>query len=927
MKYFTYIKYKNRRLVLLGICILISIRLSAENSDSTLVDIPFGKQRKEYVTSSFSTVSGQDLQKSHSSTLSNTLFGRIPGLAALQTSGESGGDEANLYLRGLHSFSSNSYIVLLDGQQIDGFNQISPDEIESITYLKDAASLALYGISGANGVLMITTRRGINSRNKVNIGFNARYGLQAPLYIPKFEKSYNYARLYNEALVNDDLPLLYTDNDIEGYKRGSDPYYYPDVNWYDEILKKTSDIQDYSLTFNGGNDFARYFVMAGIMNNKGLYANTDQKNNSNINFRRINFRANLDLNITKSFSAQIGLGGRLEDRMSPPMATGDLWQAMATYAPNLYPVLTPGGQVTGTSNFPNNPLGTVLHKGWDSQNSRDVQSSLKLNQKLDVVLEGLSVFGQIYFNSSYKNSYGKTRSYAYYEPIRTGSTVDYIRRGNDTDLTVTTGNDAESNRMDFHAGFEYSGNFGEHEWNALVMYQQSKYKLFGQQSPFAKQAIVGRASYANKGKYLAEFSFSYSGTDNYPSGNRFGFFPALSAGWILSKEDFLANNSLINFLKLRGSAGLVGSDMGAPRFGYNQYWDLGSRYTFGTGTTQYDALLQLAIANPNLSWEKALIYNIGLESRWFDNRLDIGIDAFFENRYDILVNYTNVTPGIAGVSFETRKNAGKVHNYGFEISARFSDRIGDVSYFVGGNLDLARNKIIESFEAPKSEPYRYQQNNPIGQRFGLESLGFFRDDTDITNHAHQTFGVVSPGDLKYKNQNNDQIIDINDEVPIGKPNNPELNFAFNLGASYKGFDLSLLFQGNANRSVYLDGYMFWPYVDNANISSWAAENRWTPGTHATATFPRLTTNRNSNNYRASDFWVRNVSLLRLRNAELGYSFRANWLEKIKIEKFRVYVSALNLFTMSNLDLDVDPETLSYGYPTLKTYSIGLTLNF
>lgn len=941
MKYNIY-QYKKR--ITLAAMLLLFVFLPfkgqeiATPADSTNIDIAYGKRSKDMLTSSVSSVKGSDLKKTHVSTLSNTFFGRFSGMSTIQTDGEIGYDEATLYLRGQHTFGNNGYIVLLDGFEIDGFNQITPDEIESVSILKDASALAMYGISGANGAILITTKRGVNSGKKMKITLNARYGIQSPISLPKFEGSYNYAKLYNEALSNDGLPMLYSEKELQGYKDGTDPYMYPNVNWYDEVLKNTSDIQDYTLTFSGGNQFARYFVMAGYMNSRGLYKNTDQKNNSNIQFQRINFRANVDLNITKSFSAEVNLGGRIEDRAFPPTGTGTFWKNMATYAPNLYPVRTPGGQITGTAAFPDNPVGSLLNEGYGSRNSRDVQGTVKLAQKLDFITEGLSVFGKISISSVYQGVYNKTRSYAYYEPINTISSLGqdsmyYVRRANDTDLAVTTSGDSETDRMAFQAGLEYNQVFGDNSINALAMYHQDKYYVLGNQSPYAKQNIMGRMSYAYKSRYLADFTFSYSGTDNYPSGNRFGFFPALSLGWILTKEDFLKDRKGIDFLKIRGSAGLLGSDKGVPRFGYNQYWGPSSNqgYYFGAGTTYHEALVQLALANPDLTWEKSLLYDFGIETRWLGNKLSFDADIFYENRYDILVNNTNIIPNFSGTNISTLTNRGKARNYGLELSSMFTDRVGHVNYFVGAKFDFIKNEITESYETPHTEAYRYQQGRPIGQQFGLEALGFFKDETDIANSPYQTFSEVHPGDLKYKDQNGDNIIDVDDEIAIGKPACPQINFSANFGASYKGFDIELLFQGNANRSISMNAsannYMFWPYVNNGGLSTWAAEGRWTPETHNSATFPRLTTETNSNNYWASDFWIRDFSLLRLRNAELGYTFSGSWLKKFRIEKFRMYVSAVNLFTLDNLDIDVDPETLSVGYPTLKTYTIGLSLNF
>lgn len=909
-----------------------------QNKDTTAstyknVSVAYGFQNKDEVTGAISSVSGTDLSKTHTSNISNALFGRLPGVTVTHNGGSPGFDDANILIRGSHTLQNNGYLILLDGFPISSLDGLSAEEIENISVLKDAAALVLYGIKGANGAILVTTKRG-HASQKINIGFNAQYGYQMPTQLPKFMGSYDYARLYNEALSNDGLPPLYTEKQLNGYQSGADPYMYPDVNWYNQILRKGSPLQDYSLSFDGGNKNAKYFLMLGYLNNEGLYAHTDQKTNSNNNFQRINFRANVDLNITKRLSAQVGLGGNIEDRMFPPIATADLWKNMATYAPNLYPVRTPDGQITGSANFPNNPVGDLLEKGYQSRHDRTVQATVKLTENMDFLTKGLSMFGSMFFNSQFYSRYDKTKNYVYYEPIKTTTSAGadslyYLPRGVGSDLTVVTGNNVENNRTDLQVGFNYNRTFNKNEVGAMVMYMQDKYSVLGNQAADAMQNILGRLTYNFKRKYFVEGGFSYSGTDNYAPNERFGFFPSLSAAWLINKESFWKENSTVNYLKLKGSAGMVGNDRGAPQFGYNQYWGTAANqgYYFGTGQTFYNALVQLGIANPDITWEKALLYNFGLETMLFNNKLSFNADVFYENRYDILVNMGNVTPSLSGIPTAAMENRGKVLNYGTEVQTMFKDKAGEVNYFVGGQFSFAHNKIKENFEVPKKEAYSSRNNNAIGQYFGLEAIGFFKDQSDIISSPVQTFSNVLPGDIKYKDQNNDGIIDVDDEVAIRRQNYPEISFGFNTGVSYKGFNLELFFQGTANRSVYLNGYMFQPFVNNANISEWAAAGRWTAATSATATFPRLTTQSNANNYQSSTFWVRNVSFVRLSNIELGYTIPQRILRKMHVDNLRIFVSGLNLFTWDTLDVNVDPETLSTGYPVIKTYTAGLSMKF
>src|SRR5690606_30741549 len=463
----------------------------------------------------------------------------------------------------------------------------------------------------------------------------------------------------------------------------------------------------------------------------------------------------------------------------------------------------------------------------------------------------------------------------------------------------------------------------------MLMYQLVEYTVLGNPAPVAVQSLSGRLTYDSLGQYVAEFGFSYSGTENYPPGKRMGFFPALSAAWLVHKESFWNNQSAVNYLKLRASAGIVGNDAGAARFNYNQYWGTQSSqgYYFGTGLTFYNALIQLGMANPNITWETAYLYGIGADAALFDNKLNITADFFYENRTDILVNSANYTSALAGYSAGAMENKGQVINYGTEISASYRNNTDAIAYTIGGNLAVAETRIKAYYDVPRKEAYSSRQNRPVGQFFGLEAIGFFRDESDIVASPAQTFSIVQPGDRKYKDQNNDGIIDIHDEVAIGKQHYPEMTLALNGGIIFRGFNLDVFLQGITNRSVYLNNYLFRPFVDHANILSWAAEGYWTPENHASATFPRLTTEPSANNYHPSTFWVRDANILRLRNVELGYTFSSELIQRLRLSTLKLYVSGLNLFSWSDLNVDVDPETLSAGYPVMKTYSAGITVKF
>lgn len=901
-------------------------------SDS-VVHVSYGSLFKDQNSAAVSSVSGPDLKMARSATLTDALTGRLPGLTVTGGGDAPGFDDVTLLIRGKHTSLNNGILLMVDGIQVNSISYISPDEIESVSVLKDAAALAMYGARGGNGVLLITTRRGRLS-GKPNITLNMRYGLQSAAKLPKVASSYDFARLYNEALVNDGLPKQYTDTQLEGYRDKKDPFIYPDVDWMGEVLRSQSPVQDYTLSFDGGSQMAKYFVMLGFMDNQGLYGHTDGEHNANIGYNQLNLRANLDLQLTKSLTAQIGIGGNIQNRKFPPVATATFWQDMLSYAPNLYPARTPDGNITGSAAFPSNPLADLLDRGYQSRHDRNIQMNFRATQRLDFITEGLNIFGAVLFDNQLQSRYDKTRTYAYYEPIWTkdgggADSVYFLQRSLDGDLTVVTGGDYENNRIVFQGGFDYDRKFGDHGLAARLFFQQDKYTVLNNPSPFAMQNFAGRLTYSYKDKYFAQGVFSYSGLENYGPGHRFGFFPAISAGWLLHKENFLKEASWINYLKLRASAGSVGNDKGAPRFAYNQYWGVASSqgYYFGTGQSWYNGLVQLGLANPDITWERSMMYNLGIDGQLFNNQLSFSLDAFKELRTDVLVDEAATNTALSGNRSGRIINFGRVNNEGVELSITYRKNSGGLGYYLGGQFSYAHNIIKISGETPKKEMYSYRQGNPVGQYFGLEATGFFRDESDIANSPVQSFSIVRPGDLKYKDQNNDGIIDVDDEIAIGRQNYPEINYSANGGIAFKGFSLDLLFQGIANYDVYLDGYLFQPFINNANILDWAADGRWTEQTQATATYPRLTTQANPNNYQRSTFWVRSADFIKLKNVELGYTFHKGFIRKAGMEEVKLFISGTNLFTWDNLNVDVDPETLSQGYPTIKTWSVGITAKF
>lgn len=904
------------------------------------LNIPYGTQTKARTTESVVWTNAENIRKASNSSLTNGLTGLLPGLTTMQTSGEPGANSPTLYIRGNSSLHDNTVLVLVDGVEC-AYDQISWSEVENVTLLKDASALAIYGQCGANGVLLVKTKRGHVSQKPV-VMFNAQYGRQQAVSLPTFAGLDQYVVLYNEARANDGLTPYFSDDVLYGYANNLDPYIYPNVNWYDNMLSPTAQQMQYDLTFKGGNNVVKYFLMLGVNNEQGLYAGLDPTRSvsSNLNNTRYSVRSNIDVNVTPMFTVSLDVSARLFNKIQPNVETSTLWKSMSLYTP--FPAQTPTGEWASKSGTVTNPEAAMHMGGYQSYHSRELSESLLLRHKLDFVTKGLAVFAKANFSSWFKTNYNKTREYATYEISLASGTpgvdpvYDYLMRGKDSDFTISQTSYWQWNRMNFEGGFDYDRVFGSHALSAILLYYQDLYRANGARTAYAQQRVAGRVNYTYDNRYVAEFSASYSGSDNFAPGRKYGFFPAGALAWVISNESFLKDNKTLNFLKVKASTGLLGNDRlaGLSRFGYDQYWTSGSSITVGGETTSnLGSMIEGMLAYPDLTWEKSWLSDFSVEAQLW-NRLSLGLDLFYEDRYDILVSASGSYPDYMGATLPYT-NDGKVVNRGAEFQLQWNDKIGDVEYFVGGNIAFARNKVINKNEEPRVDDYRWETGHPVGTPFGLICLGFYsEDDFDadgnlLAGQPVPLFGDVQPGDLKYKDMNGDNYIDDLDMTDVGLPSLPELNYAFTAGISYAGFDFSMLWQGVGRRSVYLNGNAVVPFLDNARISEWAAAGRWTPENAENATFPRLTTLSSDNNYRTSTFWMRDGSYLRLRNLEIGYSFPYKWIKGAKLTKLRLYLNGTNLFTfqkMKDVDMDVEMMTIN-SYPITKSYNVGLKVEF
>ncbi len=895
------------------------------NTPPPLTYIAYGVQPSWMVSSAVSSVGGDDLRKLFTSNVTNTLPGRLPGLTVQQGSGEPGYDSPSLHARGLNTYGSGRGLLIL----VDGFEspieQLIPEEIASISLLKDAAATAIFGQRGANGVLLVTTKRG--EIEPLTVNFSAQQGVTSALRLPTFLNAYDYARFYNEALVNDGRPILYSNEDLEAYRVGSDPYLFPDINWHDQVLRKNAPIGNYQLHLKGGDQRVKYFVLLNALHNHGLYRNTGDisENSVNSTYNRYNFRTNVDVNITKRLSATLLLGGSVEDKANP--ASRDTWplfDLMASVPPNAFPVHNPNGTFGGSQLY-SNPLGNVLETGFHTSNGRTLQAVFKLTEQLDMITPGLSVSAAISFNSFFRSYSAKTKQYARYAISGNNpNEISYNQIGLNTSLEGDESQSDQWRNTIFQSFLEYSRNFGLHGLQALLMYHTDTYTISGNNPPYQNRGVGGRLTYINNDKYIGEFSFAYNGSENFPKGNQFGFFPAVSVGWVASNERFLRDNKFLSYLKVRGSYGLTGNnDIGGQRFMFNQYYQWSAPYFFGTSNSERGGITEGPIANPDVTWEKEHKMNIGLEARLGQN-LDVSLDYFMQKRHDILASPYRTIPQFVGANLNNL-NYGKVNNQGFEAWVNYhSSPSKAFQYSIGASAWYAKNKVAYNAEALQVNEYLYSTNRTIDQPFVLEAIGLFRDQADIDQSAKQVFATVQPGDIKYKDQNQDGIIDENDYFPIGNSTLPELTVSLHPGIQYKGVDLTTFFQAATNRTVYLSGNYFYAFQNNGKVSTIALD-RWTSATAETATYPRLSANNNLNNFQPSSFWQRDGSFIKLRSIELGYTLPVALAEQLRLDKARVFINGTNLFSIDHVTYS-DPETLT-GYPAVRTVSIGAMITF
>lgn len=899
------------------------------NISSDIQHIPYGKMTKRNVSSSISSISGKDIEKNTVFSLGNTLFGKIPGLIVDQNGGEPGSDNPGFNVRGTGTFGwSHAPLILVDGFERD-LNSVSVYDVESISVLKDASATALYGMKGANGVIMVTTKRGVVGKSSLSVDFTQ--GFQSPIKLPEFVNSAQYVKMYNQASVNDGLPARYTAEDIAGYESG-DRLYYPDVDWMKETVREFSPSTSVNVSSRGGNKVAQYYVSLGYLNSTGIYKNTDMNDgySTNSNLNRINFRSNIDISLLRDLTLRLNLGGQINDVNSPRMATSDIWTRLYDYPTHIFPIYAKNTLYGGTSTFPDNPMGYINSRGYRNNHNRFFQSDLDLKYDLGHYIKGLSVGARVGFDNQYNVNDAWSKTFSVFQVTKdpaTGNPVYSAPIGANTNLTYTAPyGDSQNRRSTVEAYSEYKTQFNEKSGlNVLLMYLQSS-QVVGKENPYKNQAVNGRIQYSYDNRFFADVSASYSGSEAFAEGNRFGFFPAVSGAWVISEEGFLKDNSVLNYLKMRASAGIVGTSRVENRFAYRQLYVGSGGYNFGSSNGGVSGITESTISNPDLTYEKSYQYEIGFDGRLF-NELDFSVAAFLQDRADILTSQSTTIPSIFG-GVLPNVNKGKVRNQGIEASLLWNKQFNNAGFFTKLNMSYIKDKVIAMEEevVPAGSEYYYRTGQPVYYSYGLEAIGFFDSAEDIAASPVQQFGPVQPGDLKYKDRNNDGVINNYDVGPIRNGSIPTIEIGFELGFNVRNFDFQAMFQAQLDRSINLASYpnLFYPLRSNQKISSFVTEP-WSVENKDVAQYPRLSTMDNANNYRNSSFWYRNGDFLKLRSIEVGYTIPEELVKKIKISQTRIFLRGMNLLTLDHFKYS-DPENIS-GYPAMKSYNIGLKVQF
>ena len=912
------------------ICVSANAQVKLNDKNEIAYDLGYGVEISDFLsTASATTISGEELQQTSATNLAQALYGRLPGLTALSDGGFSGDENkgASFNIRGYHTLNDKNILILVDGYERP-IDRLSVEEVESVTVLKDAAATALLGHAGINGAILVKTKRGAEGKANVKVNYDHKF-----LFSPEFASmvdGYGYASAFNKARSNDGLSAAYTEQELELFQNGSDPCFYPNVNWHDLTFNDNVREDHAYISVDGGTDRVKYYSIIDYTDAGGAFKDTKQADyNAQLRQSKANFRTNLDFNITNTTLMSVNLFGMFQETLRPSdIGPDDLVGAIYSLPASAFPDKTSTGIWGGNEAYGDaNPVAKIQDSGFYKTHQRQLWVDAKLTQQLDFLLKGLSMFvsagysnSAIYAENSHKaHEYGYER---YSGTIGDKSNVSLNRFGSkELNLTFANWNDGQWWKAKSRIGLNYKHSFtGNDHFNAAAIYENIGVNADGRGNSFYRKNIMGVFHYDAQNRYVADLVLAGNGSSRtYPT--KWAFSPTLSLGWIFANNE----NAFLNYGKLRASAGIQHTDY-MPTYGmWLPTWDATHGYVIigNNYSSTWGASLD-SFPTTDFSQETSTSFNFGTDLR-LANALDFSVDAFYQLRSHIMLSASNENSSVVGIQ-SSYNDVGEVMSYGLEASAKYAKEIAhDLHLNFGANISWARNQVTRYIGTPI-----HPLSDPVGHRvneaWGLRSAGFFKDQADIDASCRQEYSNVKAGDIKYQDLSGDKVINEFDVVSLdGATEIPELNYAFNLGLEYKGFGFNAWFQGTGSYMKYLPAAIWGGMSDNGNLSVDYYNNCWDVAGEK-ALYPRLTTQDNSNNSQASDVWYKPVHFFKMRNIEIYYKLPASILPKKSLSAAKVFVRGENLLSFDNIDA-MDAEVLSTAYPMFKGVNAGLTLTF
>ncbi len=905
---------------------------------SEKVNYGFGlQQTNAESTGAVSTVYAEDIDKSSAFSIGNSLYGNVLGLTTMQSTGVVWEQMPSMYIRGLKTLNGNNGILLVvDGLERDNnwqaLKYITPEEVESVSVLRDAAALALYGYRGVNGVVNIVTKRGKYDSREINFSYDHAFNYM--MRKPEMADAYMYASALNEALANDGKTARYSQNELNAFKNGTSPYLYPNVNWWDEVFRDcgTSDIA--TLSFRGGSTKMRYYTMMNLQNNRGFIKNFDSNADYSTQekYSKANFRTNLDIDLSPKTKMQANIMGILNEFSRPGMGSDNLISKLYSLPSAAFPIRTESGLWGGNSTWGENwnPAALTEGRAYSKGHTRGLYADMSLRQDLSSLTKGLGASVRMGYDNLASYWENHTKGYKYgmasVASWENGLPVagDEITGGKDTEMSGDSKLDWQYRAFNFQANVDWQRQFGAHSLYSMLLYTYKYDNAKGINNTFYRQNAGWYTHYGFQNRYFADFTLMASASNLLAPDHRWNVSPTVGLAWLISEEKFMQSQSVVDFLKLRASFGMLNTD-NIPGNGYwNETVSGGNGYPINNSYGGDGGWREGRLASVNGTTEKAYKYNAGVDATLFKG-LTLTVDGFYERRSDIWVSSAGQNSAVLGAT-APYVNAGIVDSWGTEIGANYCRKIGNMELNLGGTFTYNRSKIIEMLEEPVAYDYTRSTGNPVGQIFGLQATGYFVDQADINSSLPQQFGPVKAGDIKYKDMNGDQVINSDDRVAMGYNSTcPEIYYSFNIGLEWKGLGFSAQFQGVGNYTAVLSGTYYHPLVNNTTISKYVYQNRWTPE-KPNARFPRLTTESVDNNTMTSSLWLADRSFLKLRNCEVYYKLPSSWLDKCWMKNAKVYVRGVDLLCFDGID-KLDPEAMNDSYPATRSVHVGLSVGF